>query len=264
MIDLTGISKSFWFQFVPAMLIGSMTIGLLAAGIIPTYYLWFTLVMWVLVCGLGIAVGYHRVFSHRTHSLPAWKENIILFFAVFAGQGSSIFWAALHRGYHHPYSDKEKDIHSPAVHGPLHAFVGWYLTISEKNMPISIKYAIDLLRKPNHVFFHKHYLKILWLVPIIVAVFDWKLALTAFWLVTMIGLFQDNLVIVFGHTKAFIGYRNFDTNDRSQNNPILGYLTWGQAWHNNHHYSPRSFDFGSGVSGKWWEFDPSRLFKIFL
>ena len=264
MIDLTGISKSLWFQFIPAMLIGSLTIVLLAMGIIPLYYLWATFVMWVLVCGLGIAVGYHRVFSHRTHKLPAWKETIILFFATFAGQGSSIFWAALHRGYHHPYSDQPKDIHSPVVYGKLHAFVGWYNTVTERNMPISIKYAIDLLKKPHHVFFHKHYLKILWLTPIVVALFDWKLALTGFWLVTMLGLFQDNMVNVFGHTKAFIGYRNFDTRDNSQNNPILGYLTWGQAWHNNHHHAPGSFDFGTGVSGKWWEFDPCRLFKVFL
>jgi len=39
--------------------------------------------MWCMVCGLGVAVGYHRVFSHKTHQLPTWKENIILFFALF-------------------------------------------------------------------------------------------------------------------------------------------------------------------------------------
>ena len=255
MIDLTRISKSFWFQFIPAMTIGATTIALLALGYIPLYYLWFTLVMWTLVCGLGIAVGYHRVFSHRTHKLPTWKENIILFFAVFAGQGSSIFWTALHRGYHHPYSDTARDPHSPVAHGKLHAFVGWYLTVSERSNPVAIKYAMDLLRKKNHMWFHKNYMKLLWWTPLVVAVFDWKLALTGFWLVTMIGLLQDNLVNVFGHTKALIGYRNFDTNDNSQNNPILGYLTWGQAWHNNHHYR---------ASGKWWELDPSRLFLPFL
>ena len=264
MIDLTTISKSFWFQFVPAMTIGSFTIALLALGYIPLGYLWVTLVMWALVCGLGIAVGYHRVFSHRTHKLPTWKENIILFFAAFAGQGSSIFWAALHRGYHHPYSDTKRDIHSPVAYSKLHAFVGWYLTISERSSPVSIKYAMDLVRKKNHMWFHKNYMKILWITPLVVAVFDWKLALTGFWLVTMLGLLQDNLVNVFGHTKALIGYRNFDTNDNSQNNPILGYLTWGQAWHNNHHYRASAFDFGTGVSGKWWEFDPCRLFLPFL
>jgi len=264
MIDIKGISKSFWIQFFPSMAIGLITIALLILGIIPLYYLWFTFIGWILVCGLGIAVGYHRIFSHRTHNLPKWKENIILFLAVFAGQGSSIFWAALHRGYHHPYSDTLKDIHSPIVYGKLHAFVGWYLLITERDSNVSIKYALDLLRKKNHLWFHKNYTKILWITPLIVALFDWKLALTGFWLVTMLGMIQDNTVNVYGHIKSFASYRNFNTNDNSQNNLLLGYITWGQGWHNNHHYRASSFNFGKGVSGKWWEIDPCVLFIPFI
>jgi len=261
---LTTISKSFCLQFFPAWIFGLTTIGLLVAGIIPLYYLTATFIMWALVCGLGIAVGYHRVFSHRTHQLPIWKENIILFFATFAGQGGSIFWTALHRGYHHKHTDTKKDLHSPVAYDKKTAFVGWYFKITEQKNPVNIKYAADLLKKSNHVFFQKHSIKILWGVPILVSLFDWKLALTAFWLVTLIGSTQDNLVNVFGHLKGWLGYRNFETTDNSQNNLLLAYTTWGQGWHNNHHYAPASFDFGSGVSGKWWEYDPARLFKLFL
>jgi stearoyl-CoA desaturase (delta-9 desaturase) len=258
------ISKSFWFQFFPAMILGCITIVLLLLGIIPIYYLYATFIMWILVCGLGIAVGYHRVFAHKTHTLPVWKENLLLFLATFAGQGGSIFWVALHRGYHHPHTDTKKDIHSPVAYSKFTAFVGWYLKITEADVSISLKYAVDLLRKKNHVWFHNHHIKILWGIPLLVALFDWKLALTGFWLVTMIGSLQDNLVNLFGHYKATIGYRNFDTNDNSQNNFILGFLAWGQGWHNNHHYDPKSFDFGKSVSGKWFEIDPCLIFKPFL
>lgn len=260
---LKNISKSFWFSFLPSMILMATAIILLAIEIIPLYYLWYTFVMWILICGLGIAVGYHRVFSHRTHFLSRWKENILLFLATFAGQGSSIFWVALHRGYHHPYADTERDIHSP-IHGKWYAFVGWWLTVTERNPRISMKYSVDLLKKSNHIWFHENYFKIFWIVPLIVCLFDWKLALTGFWLVTGIALLQDNLVNLYGHTKGLFGYRNFDTNDNSHNNPILGYLTWGQAWHNNHHHNPKSFDFGKSISGKWWEWDPSTIFLKLL
>lgn len=246
------------------MIFGSITIGLLAFGYIPLYYLFYTFIMWILCCGLGVAVGYHRVFSHRTHLLPQWKENIIMFFAVFAGQGASIMWVALHRGYHHPYSDTPRDLHSPVIYGKFNSFIGWYRNATENNELINAKYAFHLLKKPNHVWFQKHHTAILWLVPLFVALFDWKLALTGFWLVTMIGSIQDNTVNVFGHWKTNISYRNFETTDNSQNNPILGYLAWGQGWHNNHHYDPKSYDFGYGVSGKWWEFDPCIIFKKLL
>lgn len=260
---LGTISKSFWFQWVPGVVLGMLTIILLATGVISPYYLIATFVGWVLVCGLGIAVGYHRVFSHRTHQLPVWKENIILFLATFAGQGASIFWVALHRGYHHRHSDTSLDPHSP-VHGWWNAFVGWEMKVTEANNTVNFKYAVDLLRKPNHVWFHKHSLRILWGVPLLVALFDWRLALCGFWLVTFIGTTQDNLINLFGHVKIPGSYRNFETTDNSHNHPVLGYLCWGQGWHNNHHHSAGNYDFGRGTSGKWWEWDPCKIFLPLL
>jgi fatty-acid desaturase len=95
---ITTVLKSYYFQFASAIMIGSTTIVLLITGVIPLYYLFYTFIMWALVCGLGIAVGYHRVFSHKTHQIPRWKENIIMFLATFAGQGASLLWVSLHRG----------------------------------------------------------------------------------------------------------------------------------------------------------------------
>jgi stearoyl-CoA desaturase (delta-9 desaturase) len=259
-----NISKYSWLSFLPFLMLGALTITLLSLGYIPLYYLFFTLLGWILIAGLGVAVGYHRIFSHNTHpNLPTWKENIILFFGTLSGQGSSITWSAIHRGYHHKFSDTERDLHSPKK-GIYHAFFGWATKITENNPIVNLKYAGPILRKENHLWFHQHQMKILWLVPLIIALFDWKLSLTLCCLPTGITLLQDNFVNVFGHKKAFIGYRHFDLPDNSHNNFILGYLGWGQGWHNNHHNDPKSFDFGSTVSGKWWELDPCRLFLPFL
>ena len=259
------VSKALWFSFLPLIALGIIGIGLIFAGIIPAWYLFLSLIMWSLISGLGIAVGYHRVLSHRTHKLPTWKENILMFFDTFAGQGSPIFCVALHRGYHHPYSDlDDRDLHSPNIYGKFHAFIGWFIENTEENNKVSLKYAVDILRKPNVVWFHTWHYKLLWVVPLAVALIDWKLAFALFWIPGAIGTLQDNSVNLYGHYKTFYSYRNFETNDKSQNNPLLGYLGWGQGWHNNHHAFPGNYDFGSGTSGKWWEFDPCRLFLPFL
>ena len=47
------------------------------------------------------------------------------------------------------------------------------------------------------------------------------------------------------------GYRNSATNDDSRNNPLIGLLSAGEGWHNNHHADPTSARHGH----KWWEFD---------
>jgi stearoyl-CoA desaturase (delta-9 desaturase) len=36
------------------------------------------------------------------------------------------------------------------------------------------------------------------------------------------------------------GYRNYETDDDSRNNAVVGFLTGGEGWHNNHHADPRS------------------------
>lgn len=185
------------------------------------------------------------------------------FFGTLSGQGSSITWSSIHRGYHHKYSDTERDLHSPEK-GIYHAFFGWATKITENSGILNLKYAGNLLKKSNHLWFHNNQMKILWAVPLIILAIDWKLSLSMFFLPTAMCLLQDNLVNVFGHLRGRIGYRNFETNDKSYNNIILGYLGWGQGWHNNHHHNPRSFDFGKGVSGKWWEIDPCLIFLPIL
>jgi stearoyl-CoA desaturase (delta-9 desaturase) len=254
-----NISKYSYFSFIPGIMIGMFTVILFLLGIIPVYYLCFTIIGWTLISGLGVAVGYHRVFSHNTHTnLRPFLENILLFCGALSGQGSSITWTAIHRGYHHRHSDTDRDLHSPR-RGIYHAFFGWTTKITENNPGFSLRYAGKLLRKPNHLWFHRNHLKIQYLTPLVIAVFDWKLALAAICLPTALSLIQDNLVNIVGHRKSLIGYRNFDTKDNSQNNWILGYLAWGQGWHNNHHYNPGSFDFGTAISNKWWEYDLCRL-----
>lgn len=253
-----------WVLVVPTISLGILTIFLLSIGVIPLYYLLATLIMWIMVSGLGIAVGYHRVFSHRTHVLPTWKENIILFFATFAGQGTVIFWVAVHRGYHHPYTDTDKDLHSPVTKGIWTSFMGWLNLTKSNSHSINVKYAVDLLRKPNCKWFFRNYYRLFFGVPLILALANWQLALCMFMLPATISLLQDNSVNVFGHLKSVIGYRNFNTSDNSHNNIILGYLAWGQGWHNNHHHDPKSFNFGKGISGKWWEIDPCIIFLLFL
>ncbi len=51
------------------------------------------------------------------------------------------------------------------------------------------------------------------------------------------------------------GYRNYDTHDDSRNNWLVGLLSNGEGWHNNHHAQPRAAAHGQ----RWWELDVSYL-----
>jgi stearoyl-CoA desaturase (delta-9 desaturase) len=218
-------------------------------------YAWLalTFVFWILLSGLGIAVGFHRIYSHRTYELKPWLDNIILACGTLACQSSSLTWVATHIGYHHPHSDTEKDPHTPTK-GILYAFLGWTFFVNAQT--INHKYAVKLMRNKAHMFAHKHYHKLVWgFVLAFLIVFGWKALIYGYCIAAMISILTDNLVNVLGHSPK-LGYRNFDTKDNSSNFLPLGYLGWGQGWHNNHHQFPARFDFGI----KSWEWDPCKIF----
>jgi stearoyl-CoA desaturase (delta-9 desaturase) len=73
--------------------------------------------------------------------------------------------------------------------------------------------------------------------------FCYAVPLTMTWFAIIIGS------VVVGHKY---GSRRYNTNDNSRNNTIVGFLTCGEGFHNNHHGKPTREVFSEGR----YEFDP--------
>ena len=67
--------------------------------------------------------------------------------------------------------------------------------------------------------------------------------------VSTIALFHATVTI--NSLAHRFGKRRFDTRDDSRNNLWLALLTFGEGWHNNHHFFPGSVRQGF----RWWEID---------
>ena len=219
----------------------------------------YFLIGWVFIGGLGINVGLHRWASHKSIKLNFIATPVVTFCSIIAAQGQPIWWAALHRGIHHRHTDTEVDEHSP-IHGRVHSFIGWIF----KHDPdkVNYKYSADLMRESWIVRTHKYYEIIIWTTWILAAFISVDLLIYMFMLPAVIGLHTEGFVNTVCHST--LGYRNFETKDFSRNVPLIGYLGWGNGWHNNHHAKPGNYDFGSGVSNKWWEVDPCKIFIPFI
>jgi fatty-acid desaturase len=79
-----------------------------------------------LATGLGLTVGYHRLFSHRAFATRPAVSVALLILGSMAGRGPMISWVAMHRR-HHECSDREGNLHSPNMHGltPMQRLRGW-------------------------------------------------------------------------------------------------------------------------------------------
>lgn len=204
--------------------------------------------------GLGISVGYHRLFTHRSFKTTRGVRIALAVLGSAAVQGSVIEWAATHRK-HHRFSDQPGDPHSPNVNhaegwpgtlkGLVHAHVGWMFR--GKDMANPARYAKDLLADRDLRFISRAFP--LWVVAGLALPFGLGVVLTNSIVGGLTGLLWGGAVRIFLlHHATFsvnslchsFGRRPFVTGDESRNLSWLAPLTFGEAWHNGHHAFPTS------------------------
>jgi len=103
-------------------------------------------VMMSITIGLGITVGYHRLFTHRSFESPPVVRFLLATAGAMAFQGPPLYWVSIHRR-HHEYSDEHGDPHSPSpvghgvagwLRGLWHGHLGWMM---DHEMPDTLHYA---------------------------------------------------------------------------------------------------------------------------
>ena len=218
---------------------------------------------------LGVTVGFHRLFTHRSFKTGAPLRAILAAWGSAAIEGPVISWVADHRK-HHAFSDQEGDPHSPhvgheggfrgALSGLFHAHVGWLFVHDQRGK--RTKYAPDLLADPVMRFIDKTFL--LWVLAGLAVPFFLGWAIGGSIDTALTGLLWGGAVrmLVLHHVTYsinslchFFGRQRFETGDESRNLAWLAPLSMGESWHNNHHAFPTSAVHGL----RWWQIDPSAM-----
>jgi len=222
-----------------------------------------------LVTGLGLTVGYHRLFTHQAFATGTAVSSLLIIMGSMAGRGPMISWAAMHRR-HHELSDHEGDLHSPNLHGAgfaarLHGFLHAHLTwMVEHDYPNVAHYVPDLMAARTLVKVNSLYY--VWvLLGLFIPAAIGGLVSGSLW-GAFTGLLWGGVVRMFVVEQTMsalnsvlhtFGRRPFITrDDHSGNLALMALFGWGEGWHNNHHAFPYSAAFGL----RWFEFDPGFLF----
>ena len=233
-----------------------LAIGLSICGIVNLVtnfsleHLYTTIICAILFSMVGVNVGLHRYFSHR--SFDTWKPVawMLGLFGTLSTTGRLISWVAIHR-FHHLHTDTELDPHSPKYIGWLRSF-----TFDYTRVHIDKKYVKDLLSNSTAVFFHKNCIDIILVYIFILSIVDPWLVVFAWALPSGIAIIGLGSATLFGHTH---GYVSHNTGDNSRNSWISSILSLGDGWHNNHHAHPYRYC----QTERWWELDPpSWIIKI--
>ncbi|MGH2784625.1 MAG: acyl-CoA desaturase [Actinomycetota bacterium] len=215
--------------------------------------------------GLGITLGYHRLFTHRSFRAVKPVRVALAIAGSMAVEGSVIAWVATHRR-HHAYADQKGDPHSPhlaqagglrgVILGLAHAHMGWLFSSENSDQT---EWAPDLLGEQAIVRVDRNF-GALTLATFLLPAFL-GLILTGSWVGMVTAFLWGSLVrIAFLHHVTwsinsichFYGKEAYQARDESKNVWPLAIPSFGESWHNNHHAFPWSARLGL----RTWQIDP--------
>jgi stearoyl-CoA desaturase (Delta-9 desaturase) len=255
-IDDERADRIDWLRTAPFIAMHLACAGVIWVGVSPIALI--TAAALYCVRMFAITGFYHRYFSHRTFRTSRAVQFVFALLGASCVQRGPLWWAAHHRN-HHRNAETELDPHSPAVHGFVWSHVGWFLT--PRNFRTDLSRVRDLAKYPELRLLDRYDT----LVPVVLAIAMYALGaalrhgapqlrtsggqMLVWSLVSTVILFHATVTI--NSLAHRFGNRRYETKDNSRNNVWLALLTFGEGWHNNHHFFPGSCRQGF----RWWEID---------
>ncbi len=215
-------------------------------------------IFWYLATGLSITVGYHRLFSHRSHE-AVWPVRLAYaLFGAGAFQNSILEWSSDHRR-HHKQTDTDEDPYN-ARRGFWWSHILWVMVDDDVAGP-NYSNVKDLQKDSVVMFQHKHIFLIGFLFGMVLpAAVGYSIGGLSTGIGGFIwgGLIRTVLVhhgtFMINSAAHFWGKQNFGTSDSSKDSYWLAFFTFGEGFHNFHHTFQT--DYRNGI--RWWHWDPSK------
>jgi fatty-acid desaturase len=258
-VILKSVPK-WWRRFDTGNVVGILLIHVLSIGAFFTFSwsgLILCLVFSFLTACLGITLGYHRLFTHRSFQTIKPVEYVLAYLGSLSLQGGPIKWVTTHR-LHHKAADKAQDPHN-SVKGFLWSHMAWLFYKNPKVTRLidEGKLAKDLAHDKYMQFLDKYFPLLYVLLAAVLYVAGWSiggwyLGLSwVLWGCALRTVYTWHTTWLVNSATHYWGYRNYDCPDKSRNTWWVALLTFGEGWHNNHHADQRCAKAGH----RWFELD---------
>ncbi len=210
-------------------------------------------VFYLIVTGMSITVGYHRLFAHCSFKASPIVQFFVLFFGAAAFEQSAFRWASQHRD-HHRFVDTDRDPYN-IKKGFFYAHIGWLMFWKHKT---NYENCPDLQK--NRMVMNQYNFYYLWapiagiITPLVIG------ALTGHILGAFLLSVCARITLVYHSTFCInsvchmFGNSPYDAHSTAKDNWLTALVTYGEGYHNFHHRFPS--DYRNAVL--WYQFDPSK------
>jgi stearoyl-CoA desaturase (delta-9 desaturase) len=244
-------AKSLW--------ITSMTLIALIAG--PLAFTWgalgaFVALTAVTIC-LGHSVGMHRLLIHRSFRTHVWVEHFLVYLGTLVGMAGP--FGMIHAHDIRDWAQRQRDCHDLHAHRRSFFVDAWWQMHCAVSLDHPPRFVIEERVRRDRFY---RFLEATWMlqqVPVAVVLFlvgglpwvVWGIAVRV-----SVSLTGHWLVGHYAHREGHQGWSVDDVAVQGYNLPHFGLVTFGEAFHGNHHAFPESARLGieKGQLDLGWHF----------
>lgn len=256
--DTDALTGEVRWSPVKSLWISAMTLAALIGG--PLFFTWgafalFVATTAVTVC-LGHSLGMHRRLVHRSYDCPLWVEHLFVYLGTMVGLAGP--FGIIRQHDIRDWAQRKPVCHPFLAHrNPILKDGFWQLHCELKlkhppNLEIEPRVARDHFYRFLERTFHAQQLP--WAV-LFYAIGGWPWVMWGICARVSASVTGHWLVGYFAHNS---GQRNWHVSGagvQGYNVRGAGFITMGEAWHNNHHAFPASARLGlkpGETDPGWW------------
>ncbi|RWS23666.1 stearoyl-CoA desaturase-like protein [Leptotrombidium deliense] len=235
-------------------------IGIYRLFVFTAYKAWIFGVWISLFSAMGVTVGAHRLWSHKTFKATLPLRIVLMVFQTIAGQNDIYTWCRDHR-LHHKFSETDADPHN-SKRGFFFCHVGWLLTKKHPDVVLKGKTVdcSDLLADPVVKFQRKYYLPLYIILGVVFPIVACHYLFDCSWIDSFISSYVRYIVSL--HTTWFVnsaahmfGDQPYNPQIAPRENIFVSLVVMGsEGFHNYHHTFPWDYT----ISETGWKFNPMK------
>lgn len=250
-----GVGKTLWLYTI----LGGAALVAFYPPTLPVILVSMALGM-VTICA-GHSVGLHRGIIHRSYRSSRFVRGLLVYLFVHTGIGGPVSWLRLH----HVRDHYQNAASCPRYFGYSQSAVrDFFWNLHLRFVPRDPKkYGVprEDEEDPWLVFLERTWpLHVLGLFALVAVLFGFPAALTVVCLRVSVSVLGHWFIGFLAHKYGYVRYELDGSPEIGRNLLVLGVLSFGEGFHNNHHANPGSARMGEA----WYELDLGYLFILAL
>lgn len=235
--------------WVPSKSIWTCSLTLITLVFGPATFGWDALALFVVTTAIticaGHSVGMHRLLIHRSFQTSKAVEYILVYLGTLVGMAGP--FGMIHAHDIRDWAQRQHECH------PLHAHRRWFLADAWWQMHCAVKlrqpptFVIEKAVRENRFY---QFLERTWMAQqlpwaaLFFFVGGWSWLVWGIAVRVSVSLTGHWLIGHFAHRRGHQGWSVDDVAVQGYNLPAFGLVTFGEAFHGNHHAFPQSARLG--------------------